>query len=232
MVYPIPTNTQALPFIGKVLEGFKNEEYISGQILPTVKISGRNALIPAWGNDHLRSVSSKRAIGDASRHVVEFRTAANKNINIERYDSEFDLDVAFGDIYGSEAFNIEMSISEMLYEQTLLNQELSLAAALTTTATFGTNFVTPANIWTNTALSTPLTDVLAAKEVIRTTSGRVAKYAWMNQKVLNALQVHPDVTALFGTVNASIGQSDVVAKLEQYFGFKKIYVGTRYPKHV
>ena len=177
--------------ISNVLMAYTNNQFIAGQMMPTIKVTNRTGKIPVLGNSHLRVLDSRRSTYDETSHRMKFTISTDKTFSIDDYD--MDIYVPDKLLEEQEApFDLRRDAQLSLLQAMMLERENALAEVFTSTTIITNNTTLAGNSqWSDEVNSTPDTDVETARDTIHDAIGREANSMYMSRAVFNKLKYHP-----------------------------------------
>lgn len=204
---------------------FFNADFVADRVLPVVpNLKADSGKIAAYGNEHLRIYTAKRALYDTNQKRIEWST----NLDA-RYDIEyFDLDGYVPDRVieqAEEPFDARRDAMLMVQHALMLERERALAVIMTDTAVLTQNTtLSGTSQWNDYANSTPEVDITTAKNAVFDATGLEANRVLMSRKVLETLKLHPFFVDQVRGVRLPSSE-DVVNILKNFFGFDEVVIG-------
>lgn len=233
-MFPKVTNGRVDPQLTNVLLAYKNNNFIAGEMLPTVpNLKDESGLIAEMGQSHLHQYSSARALYDESEHRITFTIDNSKTYRVDY----FDLGVYLPDRLQEQVqspFNMRNAAQFTVMQALQLEREIALANAMTSTAIITNNVTLSASSdkYTDTANSTPETDFDTARDSVFDNTGNEANAVYMSRKVMNTLRRHPWFLEIAlrtlganGQKNGSLSESAFVETLKAWYELDFVFIG-------
>jgi len=226
MSFPKLTNSRKDTQLTNILQAYTNQDYIAGQILPTVpNLSEESGYIAAIGNEHLRVFDSKRAVWDETGHRMEFKITNDDTYKIDYYDLEAYIPDRLQD-QAQKPFNMKRDAAISLKQAMMLEREVALATAMTSTTILSNNTtLSGTSQWTDYVNSTPESDIETARDTVQAAIGREANSIYLSRKVFNTLKRHPFFLNLVTGVKV-LSPSILVGILKDFFELKNVVIGS------
>ncbi|WP_240558526.1 major capsid protein [Paracoccus contaminans] len=220
-------NTRTAGVVDAILStharGYRNLEFVSQALFPRVPVPSRNMRVIRFGKEGFRMISTRRApganvkrvqYGYASDPISLVQDALEGVVPVEHQQ---EAEGAPGVDLGAGAIDMVMGVVDLglEYEAARIARDVNTYAASNRAALAGTSR------WTS-ATSKPLSDVRAAREVIRRNIGRYPNVLQLGPTAANALVDHPSVREQF---KYTTKESITVDMLAAYFDVEKVVVG-------
>lgn len=217
-----PSAVHSDGFMANMSIMYKNDEYIGEQLMPVVPVVHRSDKFPTYSKRNRAAVPSDVVSGKSQvNEITESRGSDNYSVTdyalqnwveqttIENQDSPFD-----------ELLDITESVNEGL----ALNREIRIAAILTSTSNFGTNYTTLAGAdqWNSGAGGNPIKNIQDALAACWSGAGPGDFMGYCSLDVWNVLARHAQNLDLFKYTVPGLTKMD---KLAQELGLAKILVG-------
>ncbi len=226
----------SLPLLGdakvdKILSQFSqkyvNDNYISEQIFPALKVKEKTGNYAQYGTENLRHYTDQiwRAPGTRAVSVdysVSQGTYACRERAVEkRVPDEFKNNT-------DDPYDAKRDAVATCMDVLWVNQELALSATLNDTAVVTQNTtLSGTDQWSDYANSDPISDIETGIETIRAATGQQPNTIWMSRAVFSKLKYHPDIREQVKyTGNARLNDEDLGSFLKSFFNVKNVYVGT------
>lgn len=194
--------------------------FVAGQVFPRVSVEKESDKYFEWDRSAWTRISADLR-ADGSPFPESSPTLSATAYQIEEYAHQTRL----GDRTAKNAdVDVERGLTVFSTEQVLRKLDKLFAAEMFKAGVWhASGDAAPANLWSNTALGTPMKDVLDAKNVVSTsTDGREPNVMIVNMAVWNALAAHPNFTSRGGLqfvpqankamVEEALGLKVIVAK--------------------
>jgi len=180
------------------------EDYIADQIFPVVEVDKQSDLYFVWTKGFwMRNVVERRAGGDEYPEGRLELSTDNYYCNLYHLGYGIPDESKSGEDPGVE---LEITGSEWLASQFLLNREITIAADIFvddvwgTTADGGVDFT----LWDDYDDSNPVSDVNTAKQTIQKATGKKANTLVMGKEVFDILTEHPILLDKYKHTSAGI----------------------------
>lgn len=230
MPFPNLTTGRTDRLVTNVLLAYSNPAFIAGEILPLVpNLADETGLLGKLNNAHLRSYTSKRSLYDESGHRMEFKYTQDDRYTIDFYDLESYLpDRLVNQL--QLPFDARRDAAFVLLQSLLLEREVALATALTSTSIITNNTtLSGTSQFSDYSNSTPETVIETARSSVQNKTGFEANSAVMSRKVANTLKAHPfflDLAKRNAGQNVSnINLSQFVELFKGFFELENVYIG-------
>ena len=209
------------PVLTTIAIGYSNRDLVGAAIAPRVPVLVSGGQILEFDKGAFQANGLRRAPG-GRMHEVDLGYAGKPFALLQDgiegkvpFEQLRDASIVPGIDLGSRVINRVMAIAT-------LSLEIEIANLTTTPANFSSSHVlTPAVKWSDPA-SSPVGDVDAAKEVIRSAVGIYPNTLTIGPKVFIALKNHPTIKDQFKYTNPD---SLTVEMLAKYFNVDKVIVG-------
>jgi len=204
---------------------FVNKEYVADRILPTVpNLKDDTGLIGAYGNEHMRIYSSKRALYDTNQKRIEWSVNLDARYNINYYDLENYLPDRLVE-QTRLPFDARRDATILVQQALMLEREKALADLMGDTAVLTQNTtLSGTSQWNDYANSTPEVDIITAKTAVFNATGLEANRVVMSRAVVEVLRLHPFFVDQVRGVRLP-SNDDVVNILKGFFGFEEVVIG-------
>jgi len=212
------------PILSNVALGYSNSDFIGGQVCPKVPVLISGGQILQFGKEAFQAYGLRRAPG-GRMHRMNIGYLGEKYSLVQDgiegtvpFEWLRDASVMPGVDLGTRATNATMRVIT-------LSLEIEQAALVTNPAIFGANnqvALSGGSKWSDPVNSTPVADVDAGRESIRSAVGIYPNKLTLGPKVFNALKNHPKIKDQFKYTNAD---SLTEAMLARYFTVDKVVVG-------
>jgi len=232
-MFPKITNGRVDPQLTNILLAYTNPQYLADQILPTVPgLKEESGKIPQMGNSHLRSYSSKRSLYDEGEHRIDFTLNNDSTYSIDYHDlSSYIPDRLQEQLQAP--FDAKNAGQMTVMEALMLEREIGLAAAMTSTSILSNNTtLSGTSQYSDPVNSNPDVDFDTARDSIQNKIGREANAILMSRKVANALRRHPwfleiAQSALKGGASKveALSMESLVATLKAWYGLEYVLIG-------
>lgn len=203
---------------------YVNNDFVADRIFPTVgNLKDESGKIPALGNEHLRTYSSKREVWDESEHRIGFSIDNTKTYNIDYYDLSTYLPYRFLEQLQSP-FDGKREASTVLLQTLMLQREKALADALTSTTIMSNNTtLSGADLFTD-AASDPIGVIDTARTSVYSKIGKEANKILIGRKVITALKKNAQFTdkLKYSTVPTEMA---IIQFIKDEFGFEDVIIG-------
>lgn len=216
--------------VDKILSSFSqrysNDEYISTQILPIVKVKEKTGKFAKYGKDNLRVFSGglMRGVGDRAKGVDYtvsqgtyscFERAAEKQVPYELADNTDDpydpkrdavrhvMDLIFQDN--------EYALAQVLGNTSIMTQNVTLSGT---------------SKWSDYTNSDPIGDIKTAVLTVHQNTGKWPNLVVLSKNVFMTLKFHPAIRQFIQyTLGGQVTDDAFLAALANLFNVKQVIVG-------
>ncbi len=217
------------PILTAVARGYRSPKAaIANVLFPIVTVGQRAGRILAFGQDDFKLVSTKRAPG-ANTKRVQFGYASDPFALVDhRLEGSVPAEV---DEEARAVPGIDLQSNAVRRVQNVMALErehmaATLARDATKYDTANKETLSGTSQWSH-ASSDPFTDIMDAKEVIRSKTGERPTVLALGPKVLTALRVHPKVLDRLSTATdrppATLQQLQALFELQQIVEGEAVY---------
>ena len=215
---PAPSSLHLDPGLTNFATAYTNTQFIADEVCPPMPVS------------YLSASFKKGARVDVSTIVAEADYAGNLGA-VTEIDNNFTQDSytlqarALMEWSGEEemAANSPLSPEENavmnIMQRIKLSHERRVAVALMNPGNFAAT-IAAAALWTNTTTSTPIANILAAKQLMPSNGDDSIVVAACSDVCFDALRQHPSLLALKGVSEGLLS----VEEVQRYLGIDKIWV--------
>jgi len=213
------------PILSTVAQGYRNNEMVADALFPVVPVEQRGGKIIQFGREDFRAYSTGRAPGTNTKRV-QYGYLGNP-FALEAHSLEGS--VPFEIMQEANAVpHIDMGRIAVAKTQNiiLLGSEVAAAGIATNAANYGANNkVTLAGTsqWSDySGVSDPSKDIEAAKEQVRSQTGKRANTVVLSPKAFNATKQHPKILDRIKYTGRDSVTTDMLANL---WSVAKVVVG-------
>ncbi len=217
------------PILTAVARGYRSPKAsVANVLFPIVSVGVRAGRILAFGADDFKLVSTARAPGANTKRVQFGYGSENFALVDHRLEGSVPVELQQeaanvpGIDLGSSA--LRRVLNMMALEREKQAADLARDAARYDAANKST--LSGTSQWSN-AASDPFTDIMGAKEVIRSKTGERPNVLEVAPKVLTALRTHPKVLDRMSTASdrppATLQQLQALFELEQIISGEAVY---------
>ena len=213
------------PILTEVARGYTSQKaMIANALFPIVQVGTRGGLIPVFGPDSFKLVSTARAPGANTKRITldygkdKFALVDHRLEALIPREVQEEADKAPGiDIVAMHIGSVQdrMAIEREKQAADLARDDAKYAASNKETLSGTSQWSDPA--------SNPFADIMDAKEAIRTATGETPNVLTLAPKVLTALRTHPKVLDRMST--ASDRPPATMAQLQALFELDQIVTG-------
>ncbi len=208
------------PVLTQIARGYTNADLIALNLFPYVPVIKEAGHVPQFGKEAFKIYNTERAIrADSNRINPEGRSTIE--MVLTEHDLEYPMDYREEE---EDMFDLEQYGTTVVTEAIRLRHEKLCADLVQNTATFASsNRVTlsGSSQWTN-SLSTPIADIRAAKEAVRTKIGKYPNLLVLGATAFNTLQDHASLVDRIKYSQLGVVTTDLLATV---FNIKKVVVG-------
>jgi len=190
----------------------EQEDYIADQVFPVVEVDKQSDLYYKYTKGFwMRNAVERRAPGD------EYPEGRFEMSTDNYYCNLYHLGFPIADEDKSNedpGVDLEITGSEWLSAQFLLNREITIAADMFIAGIWGTSVVGGVGfiLWDDYDNSNPVTDVSAAKQTIQKSTGKKANTLVMGKEVFDILTEHPILLDKYKHTAAGILDQEEIRK--------------------
>lgn len=221
MAQPTTTDVHVDAALSQISIAYKNAGYISRDIFPQVQVAKQSDKYFVWTKDswfrnHVQIRAPGAVFPEGGLELSSVQYVANV------YDLAFPLP---DEVLANQdpAIDLATAGAEWLADQFLLNEEIQWAADHFVTGVWGTSN-TPGNNWDDFESGDPITDVLTAKQTIKTNTGVFPNTMVVGQKVWDeGLKEHPLLLDKYKYTQKGVLTEDLVASA---LGIDRLLVGS------
>jgi hypothetical protein len=215
--------------LSNVSVAYRNAAFVAERVAPVVPVQKQNDLYFQFSKQHFRTVVDNLRPGDDANEIeVDLDTRGSY-----RCDGH-GLGLAIPDELRANAdpgAQIDIEYTEKITSQLLLNQEVALAAIVTSTTNIGagnyTNLAsTPTLQWGTGAYTTsdPREAVDAAKETIQQNIGEFPNCLLLPRPVFRSLRNHPRILDAFKYTMSGARSLITAEQMAEYFDVEEVIV--------
>lgn len=220
MSYYLKNKRQVDPILTKLALGYRQKKFIGEQVLPVVPVDKEGVRVPVFGKSSFVEYDTERAPRAAS-NVITLEDATMLPVVLEEHD------LAAGMDYREQAesmFDERAKATRKATEGVQLKQEIQIARLVQSRGVYDNGLVNDLSGGTqwNDAASTPIKDIGAAKEAVRSKCGETPNVLVLGASVYNALKFHPGLLAHLGSAAL---QMLTMEHLKMLFEVDEIIIG-------
>lgn len=214
------------PILTTVAQGYQNAEMVANYLFPVVPVEQRGGKIIQFGREDFRAYNTGRAPGTNTKRV-QYGYLGNP-FALESHSLEgavpFEIMQEANAVPGIDMGRIAVAKTQNII---LLSSEVAAATLATNAANYGANNkVTLAGTsqWSDYAsgISDPSKDIEAAKEQVRSQTGKRANTVLLSPKAFNAVKQHPKIIDRIKFTGRDSVSTDILANL---WGVARVVVG-------
>lgn len=219
--------------VDKILSQFSqfytNDQYISEQILPVLKVKEKTGKFAKYGKENLRVYTDQifRAPGTRANNV-DYSVSQGDYICKERAIEKRVPDEMANNT--DDPYDAKRDATAVLMDNIWINQERALQQSLTSTAIITTNntTLTGTSQWSDYNNSDPFDDISVAIEGVRASTGRRPNVMVLCHDVWMKLKYHPDVREQLKYTggNGNISEGSFGSFLKDFFNLSEVLVGS------
>lgn len=221
------TNAQARvvdPILSEVARGFKHNEFIAGELFPRVDVGQRAGKIVTFGREDFKLYSSVRAPGQGTKRISFGYSGGPYSLQDDSLEGTLPVEslqeasaVPGIDLGRMTLFKVDKTMA-LGYEK----RAADVARLAASYAAANKTALTGIARW-DTTTSTPITDIIAAKEAVRAKIGKYPNVMLMGPKAKLYLCEHASIKDQFKYTSAD---SITDAMLAKKFEIPKVIVGS------
>lgn len=200
------------PVLTTVVQGYTLAELIGMQVFPVVTVTKEGGKIQLFGKEAFQDYDTARA-PRARVQRADFETGSTSYL-LEEHSIEVATDKREGE-ETADLIRADMTAAKMAQRIILLKHERLAAALATNTASYeGGNSTTPgaAAKW-SADTSTPIADIEAAKETVRSKIGIYPNTLVIGPQVYKALKIHASVLERIKYSERGVVTADIIAQI-------------------
>lgn len=210
-------------------QGYGNTSYIAGEIFPDVVVQKERVRVPEYGLENLRINNTERALRAAS-NVLEPEGIKLTEIALDEHDLVFPIDYRETET-AKALFDLERYAATNVADAMLLKREAMTAAIVQNPANYPSGSKTTLSgnskwsdytIVDDRPVSTPIDDVFAARDNVRSKTGRYPNIMVLGATTYRILQNHPQIME---RIKYSQNGVATVELLQTIFNIPKIVIG-------
>ena len=217
--------------VDKILSQFSqkytNDNYISEQILPVMKVKERTGKYAKYGTENLRTYADQVVRTPGTRansvdySVSQGSYACSEKALEKRIPDEFVNN-------SDDPYDPKRDAVATILDNIAINQEVALQTVMTATATMTTNTtLAGTSQWSDYDNSDPLADIETAITTVQAATGKRPNVAVMGLDVMLKLKYHPVIREqLRYTGSAGLSDEQLGGFLKSFFNLDKVLVGT------
>lgn len=211
------------PILSNYARGYSHPERVGHFLFPTATVPVRGGKRLEFGKESFRLYNSRRSPGAATKRV-QFGYAGS-NYSLEQ--SSLEGLVPFEIMQEAErvpGLDMAQGAIQMVMNIISLEKEVDQATKAQNAANYDNNHkvtLAGSDQWSHVD-SKPKDDIKAAKEAVRSTSGRYPNTMIIGPKVFNVLDDHPAIVEKFKYTSS---ESITVEMLAKYFDVERVVVG-------
>ncbi len=210
------------PILSTIVQGYSNPEFIGNTLFPIVPVDLSGGKIITFGKESFQPSNTLRAPGSSTKRVELGYNGQNYTLENHGLEALVPIEsMREAQVPGIDLAGLSI---KLVQDKHLLNLEVQQAGLARNAAAYDVNHkLALAGVakWSD-PTSVPLTDVNAAKEAIRASSGRYPNTMVMGAKVFAALQTNSSITSRFQYTTSASVTTDMLAN---YFGVDKVIIG-------
>lgn len=204
------------PILTTVAQGYQNAEMVANYLFPVVPVEQRGGKIIQFGKEDFRAYNTGRAPGTNTKRV-QYGYLGNP-FALESHSLEgavpFEIMQEANAVPGIDMGRIAVAKTQNII---LLSSEVAAANIATNAANYGANNkVTLAGTsqWSDySGVSDPSKDIEAAKEQVRSQTGKRANTVLLSPKAFNAVKQHPKIIDRIKFTSRDSVTTDLLATL-------------------
>jgi len=207
------------PVLSGVAQGYQNAELIGESLFPIIPAEKEAGHLIKYGKEAFKLYATLRPMrGRAARIDL-----GQDSIPFVLNEHSIEVPVDDREIAEQNANLIPLQRRNTLLAMQVisLTREKACADLAQTAANFGANTGTPATKWSS-ASATPIEDIRAAKEVIRSAVGRYPNTLVLGAQVFRVLQDLPEFTDRIKYTQRAVVTEEIIASV---LGLSKVVVG-------
>lgn len=221
------SNSFVSPLLTTVSLAYRNADYISEKLMPTIPVKKDTAQIATYGMDNLRVVNAIRAQGSGANEVNHVVNIWDHYILVDHALKEFVTDEEESN--ADKPITPRIDATENLTDRIWVIKEKALSDVMSNTSIITQNVtLSGTDKWSDYDNSDPFDDIKTGLEEVRLNSGKMPNTFTMGYSTMMNLMNHPDFIARIITTADKVVTSElVIAALKRAFpGITEILVWT------
>lgn len=213
------------PILSNVAQGYKNADLVGSALFPYVPVAQRGGKIISFNKEDFDLYSGQRAPGANTKRINIGYSSSSYALEQHAYE----IPVPFENMQEAAAVpGINMATRAVYMAQSMIALRLEKAQAdLATTAgnyAAGNKNVglSSTTLWSDATNSDPIANVEAAKDAIRSATGRYPNTMIISASTMKALRVHSKVIDRTKYTGRDIPTAELLAAL---FGVDRVLIG-------
>jgi hypothetical protein len=210
----------------RLAQGYTNPEMIGELLMPRLPVAKRYGTYLTFGKEDFMVYDTKRGRGaDAKRMNFEFNTATYAIPYTHALEAPID-DEEDDQTVGVNQLNLITQSRQIIQASLSVEREIEIAAIVADVASYGSNHGAVATGWTTTGTADILSDVLDARESIRSRTGVYPNTMAVSAKTHKSVQKNQKLVDLYkyttGAKSVGYLTEDMLATI---FGVDQYVVG-------
>lgn len=212
------------PILTSVVLGFKHAEHIGMELFPRIPVAVSAGKIIQFNKDSFRLYNTARAPGTNVKRVQFGYSAGSYGLEnhaleaVVAIEHQREAEAVPGIDLATGAVNGVMRIESLVLEK----EQADLARDAAKYDANHKNTLSGTDQWDDYANSDPISDVEAAKEAVRSSTGVYPNVIEISAAVMSKLKRHPKILALLSDNERGIVTADILASL---FEIDKVIIG-------
>lgn len=216
------------PVLTNVAQGYKQPDFVGGNLFPQVPVSLRAGKIITFGKEDFMLYNSARAPGENTKRIQFGYSGSNFGLVDYSLEGAVPIEVYQEGSNGANGWSIDHMAMAIKKVSSIMALRLEKAQAdlARTAANYGASNKTTlsgTSQWSDyTGISNPITNIETAKEAIRAATGKRPNVCVMGAAVMAKLRAHPVIVDRMKYTGRDVATADILAGL---FGVEKVLVG-------
>lgn len=212
------------PVLSKIALGYSNPSMIGAELFPFVDVDAVSGKIIQFGKESFRTMNTRRAPGTKTKRIQVGYESGNYSLVNNGLDASIPREW-LRDQKQVPGINMQRQSVETVMQIELNNLEYEQATLARDAARYGSNnklTLSGTDKWSDHDNSDPIGDVKAAREAIRSSTGRYPNKMTIPANVHNTLCEHPKILAKLASDERKI----VTAKdYQDIFDVERVVIG-------
>ena len=212
------------PVLTSIAQGYKNSELIAGALFPQVPVTLRGGKIIAFGKEDFMLYASQRAPGENTKRVQVGYSAGNFALVDYSLEGQVPIELLQEGANGPGIDHAAMAINKVgnIMALRLEKQSADIARNAASYATSNKSALSGTAKWSDFSVSDPIADIEAAKDAVRSKTGKRPNTVVLGAQVMSQLRQHPKVVDRIKYTGRDIATPELLAAL---FGVQRVLVG-------
>lgn len=212
------------PILTTVAQGYKNADFVGAALFPKVTVGQRGGKIVTFGKESFMAYDTARAPGSAAKRLSIGYSGSSYAITDHALDAIVPREL-LEDAQAVPGINLASASVATVQAAMSLRLEVEQATLATTAGNYGASNKTTlsgTSQWSDLSNSDPIANVEAAKEAIRSATGKRPNVMIIGPAVLKSLRQHTKIIDRMKYTGRDVPTPEILAAL---FGVQQVLVG-------